>query len=502
MEGLRLHNSLSGNKEPFEPLHPPFVGLYVCGPTVYNDVHLGNCRTFLTFDILRRWLTWLGYRVRYVRNITDVGHLENDADDGEDKIGKKARLEQLEPMEVVQRYTVGFHEVMQRLNILPPSIEPTATGHIIEQIQMVEKILEQGLAYVVNGSVYFDVQAFEKRVGGYGALSGRKLDELIAGAGAGRRTLEGQDEKRHPADFALWKKASPQHIMRWPSPWGEGFPGWHIECSAMSTKYLGAEFDIHGGGFDLKFPHHECERAQNLACTGQGGPRYWMHSNMLTVQGKRMGKSEGNALWPRDIFSGDHPLLPRAYSPMTLRYMMMQAHYRSTLDFTPDALEAADKNLAKIREALGFLPQLTASGVSDFSWSSWQDSLSEALNDDLNVPLACARLLEGLKQIHQVAHKQAHISEEDLEALRSFLPRFVEEVLGLQIQEPAPSDASALQVLENVMGLLIQLRNEARISRNYTLADQIRDRLQKLGIQLADTREGTTWLLQGSSSAS
>lgn len=493
MAELRLYNTLTGRKEVFEPLHPPFVGLYVCGPTVYNDVHLGNCRTFLTFDILRRWLTWLGYRVRYVRNITDAGHLENDADDGEDKIGKKARLEQLEPMEVVQRYTVRFHEVMRLMNILPPSIEPTATGHIIEQIQMVEKILAEGLAYVVNGSVYFDVMAYERRYGGYGALSGRKLDELIAGAGAERRTLEGQDEKRHPADFALWKKASPQHIMRWPSPWGEGFPGWHIECSAMSTKYLGAEFDIHGGGFDLKFPHHECERAQNTAFCGKGGPLWWMHSNMLTVQGKRMGKSEGNAFWPHEIFSGNHSLLPKAYAPVVLRYMMMQAHYRSTLDFTPESLDAAEKNLEKIKEALRLLPELTVSDTSDFDWAGWIESITEALNDDLNVPLACARLLEGLKHIGNVARHQEKISSEDAKRLEDFLPRFVSDVLGLTWDMEKEDDASCRALLDGVMEMVIELRNEARKARNYSLSDHIRDSLQRLGIQLADTKDGTTW---------
>lgn len=493
MVSLKLHNSLTGRKEEFVPLHPPFVGIYVCGPTVYNDVHLGNCRTFLTFDILRRWLTHCGYRVRYVRNITDVGHLESDADEGEDKIARKARLEQLEPMEVVQRYTVAFHEVMRLLNIQPPSIEPTATGHIIEQIRMVERIIAEGLAYAVNGSVYFDVQAYEKRYGGYGQLSGRRLEELLAGAGAERRELEGQEEKRHPADFALWKKAAPQHLMRWPSPWGEGFPGWHIECSAMSLKYLGEEFDIHGGGFDLKFPHHECERAQNMAFSGKGGPRWWMHSNMLTVHGKRMGKSEGNAFWPQEIFSGSHPQLPKAYDPMTLRFALMQAHYRSTLDFTPDTLEAAEKNLEKIAGAIHILPYLQETGSSTYDWAAWKESIEEALNDDLNVPLAISRLLEGVRNVQQLKEGNGTIAGAHLELLRGFMPSFVKEVLGLDFQPQTHTDPQLKEKFDGIMKLLVDLRNDARRARNFPMADHIRQSLQKIGIQLADTREGTTW---------
>jgi len=498
MSDLRLYNSLTGNKELFEPLNPPFVGIYVCGPTVYNDVHLGNCRTFLNFDVLRRWLLFKGYRVRFVRNITDVGHLENDADEGEDKIGKKARLEQLEPMEIVQRYTVRFHEVMKLMNILPPDIEPSATGHIIEQIGMIQKIIENGLAYEMNGSVYFDVPTYQNKYQDYGSISGRKLEELIAGAGAERRALEGQEEKRHPADFALWKKASPQHIMRWSSPWGEGFPGWHIECSAMSAKYLGETFDIHGGGFDLKFPHHECEKAQNKAFSGSGGPRWWMHSNMLTVQGKRMGKSEGNALWPDDIFRGNHPLLPKSYSPMTLRYMMLQAHYRSTLDFTPEALDAADKNLEKISHALEVIQNLTSdisSAESDFKWSRWKSQVEEAMNDDLNVPLACSRLLEGIRHLLLVEQGKEKIADTDLENVVSFLPNFVEKVLGLMPSNKKLEIIQTEETLKKVIDFVLTLRQEARANKNFILADRIRQGIVEAGVHVADGKEGTTWHL-------
>lgn len=489
---LFLYNSYTGQKEKFEPLTPPFVGLYVCGPTVYSDVHLGNCRTFLTFDFLYRYLTFLGYKVRYVRNITDAGHLENDADEGEDKIAKKARLEQLEPMEIVQRYTVGFRDVMRKLNALPPSIEPTATGHIVEQIEMVKEIMKNGFAYEVNGSVYFDVQKYHEAYKNYGKLSGRIVEELIAGAGNEKRTLEGQDEKRNPADFAIWKKASPYHIMRWVSPWGLGFPGWHLECSVMSTKYLGAEFDIHGGGMDLKFPHHEAEIAQNTACCHKGGARFWMHGNMLTVNGKRMGKSEGNAFLPEQLFAGDHPLLEQAYSPMTVRFFILQAHYRSTLDFTNGGLQAAEKGYKRLMQALAALKTLKAGAKSDFDWSGWKNDVLAAMDDDLNTPVAVANLFEAVKRINSIVENKEQISAEDLSLIQAFIPTFVEDVLGL-INEEAGDNSGNLQLLDNAMKLIIDLRAEARLRKDFNTSDLIRDRLLECGIQLKDGKDGTSW---------
>lgn len=488
---LYLYNSITAAKEKFEPLSPPFVGMYVCGPTVYSDVHLGNCRTFLTFDLLYRYLLHSGYKVRYVRNITDAGHLENDADEGEDKIAKKARLEQLEPMEVVQRYTVGFRHVTGLFNMLPPSIEPTATGHIVEQIEMVKKIMEKGLAYEVNGSVYFDVLKYQAQYQNYGDLSGRKVDELLAGAGGEKRTLEGQDEKRNSVDFAIWKKASPYHIMRWVSPWGEGFPGWHLECSAMSTKYLGEEFDIHGGGMDLKFPHHEAEIAQNNACCGHSGPRVWLHSNMLTVNGKRMGKSEGNAFLPEQLFAGDHELLDKGYSPMAVRFFMLQAHYRSTLDFSNEALGAAEKGYRRLTDALAFLPELKAGNSSDFDWNTWKTEVYAAMNDDLNSPMAIAQLFEAIKRLNSIREGKEQISADDLQNMQAFVPLFVREVLGL-------ADESGLEGTEDhlapkLMELIINLRNEARFRKDFQTSDIIRDALKAAGVQLKDGKEGTGW---------
>lgn len=490
---LTLYNSYTAQKEVFEPLTPPFVGLYVCGPTVYSDVHLGNCRTFLTFDFLNRYLTFIGYKVRYVRNITDAGHLENDADEGEDKIAKKARLEQLEPMEIVQRYTVGFRDVMRKLNALPPSIEPTATGHIVEQIEMVKEIIQNGFAYEVNGSVYFDVLAYQEKFKNYGKLSGRIVDDLIAGAGNEKRTLEGQDEKRNPADFAIWKKASPYHIMRWVSPWGEGFPGWHLECSVMSTKYLGTEFDIHGGGMDLKFPHHEAEIAQNNACCKKGGARYWMHGNMLTVNGKRMGKSEGNAFLPDQLFAGDHPLLEQAYSPMSVRFFILQAHYRSTLDFTNAGLQAAEKGYKRLMQAIQTLAKLKPSASSDFDWSKWKQDIFDAMNDDLNTPVALAHLFEAVKRINSIAEAKESISSNDLDLIQNWIPYFVNEALGLLNEDEADSSEN-LQLLDGAMKLIIDLRAEARLRKDFATSDLIRDRLIEKGIQLKDGKEGTQWM--------
>jgi cysteinyl-tRNA synthetase len=490
-QDLQLYNSITASKEKFEPISPPFVGMYVCGPTVYSDVHLGNCRTFLTFDLLYRYLTHIGYKVRYVRNITDAGHLENDADEGEDKIAKKARLEKLEPMEIVQRYTVGFRHVMNLFNALPPSIEPTATGHIVEQIEMVKVIMEKGLAYEVNGSVYFDVVKYQEQFKNYGELSGRKIDELMAGAGSEKRTLEGQDEKRNPVDFAIWKKASPYHIMRWVSPWGEGFPGWHLECSAMSTKYLGEEFDIHGGGMDLKFPHHEAEIAQNNACCGHDGPRVWLHSNMLTVNGRRMGKSEGNAFLPEQLFAGDHELLEKGYSPMTVRFFMLQAHYRSTLDFSNEALGAAEKGFRRLTDALAFLPELRANGTSNFDWNSWKGDIYKSMNDDLNSPMAIAHLFEAVKRLNSIRENKEQIGEEDLQNIQTFIPLFVREVLGLA--DESSTDGEGDDLSPKLMELIINLRNEARFRKDFQTSDIIRDALKEAGIQLKDNKDGTGW---------
>jgi cysteinyl-tRNA synthetase len=455
-------------------------------------VHLGNCRTFLTFDLLFRYLTHLGYKVRYVRNITDAGHLENDADEGEDKIAKKARLEQVEPMEIVQRYTVGFRKVTGLFNMLPPSIEPTATGHIVEQIEMVKKILNAGFAYEVNGSVYFDVLKYQAHFKNYGDLSGRKIDELIAGAGAEKRTLEGQDEKRNAVDFAIWKKASPSHIMRWPSPWGEGFPGWHLECSAMSTKYLGEEFDIHGGGMDLKFPHHEAEISQNNACCGHSGPRFWLHSNMLTVNGRRMGKSEGNAFLPEELFSGNNLLSDKGYSPMTVRFFMLQAHYRSTLDFSAEALAAAEKGYRRLEDMMQFLPTLKSGSHSDYNWAEWKLQVYAAMNDDVNSPVAIAHLFDAIKRLNSVKEGKEHISERDLEDIQRFIPEMVHNVLGLA-DESEVQGKTEHDLLPGLMELIINLRNEARFRKDFHTSDVIRDALKNAGIQLKDGKEGTGW---------
>lgn len=484
---IYIYNTLTGEKEKFEPLNPPFVGMYVCGPTVYNDVHLGNCRTFISFDVVFRYLQHLGYKVRYVRNITDAGHLENDADEGEDKIAKRARLEQLEPMEVVQRYTVGFHRIMERFNVLPPSIEPTATGHIVEQIQMIKKILDQGLAYEVNGSIYFDVKKYMEKEP-YGELSGRNVDELIAGT----RELEGQSEKRNPLDFALWKKASPTHIMRWESPWGEGFPGWHLECSVMSTKYLGEVFDIHGGGMDLKFPHHECEIAQCTAAHQKKPVRYWMHANMLTLNGKRMSKSTGNTLLPQEIFTGQNSFLSKPYSPAVVRFFMLQAHYRSTLDISDEALAAAEKGFRRLMDALALMPGLKAGDYSTFDVHAVVQKVYDALNDDFNTPIAIAELFEIVRLINVINAGQETLTAADLQYLSERVKALVHDVLGL---EDDTRVATHSDKLDAVIQILIEMRQKARADRNFALSDQIRDQLLKAGIQLKDTKEGTTYTL-------
>lgn len=482
---LFLTNTLSRKKEEFVPLRPPHVGLYVCVPTVYSDVHLGNVRSFLSFDILFRWLSHLGYKVRYVRNITDVGHLVDDIDEGEDKIAKRARLEQLEPMEIVQKYTNGFHEVMRLFNILSPSIEPTATGHLIEQIGMIERILKNGYAYAANGSVYFDVPKYAEQYA-YGELSGRKIDELIANT----RDTEGMEEKRSPLDFAIWKKAAPHHLMKWPSPWGEGFPGWHLECSVMSTKYLGRTFDIHGGGMDLKFPHHECEIAQSVAADGAAPVRYWVHGNMLTVNGRKMAKSEGNGFTPEELLSGDHKLLEKGYSAMTVRFFMLQCHYGSTLDFSNAAMQAAEKGLERLMKAVDLLPALSASAQSDADIPGLEARCYAAMNDDLNTPVMIAELFEAVRIINSTKDGKQSLSAPDIERLDGLVRAMVFEVLGLQREQVVADDHKAM---DGLVKEFIRLRGEAKGRKDFATSDAIRDRLAALGIMLKDTKEGTTW---------
>ena len=486
---VSLLNSLSGKKEKFEPIHPGQVGMYVCGPTVYNRVHLGNARTFLTFDIIFRYFRYLGYKVRYVRNITDVGHLESDADEGEDKIAKKARIEQLEPMEVVKQYTEDFHEVMRQFNILPPSIEPSATGHIVEQIDTTRRLLEKGFAYEVNGSVYFDVKKYNASYP-YGILSGRKIEELMESG----RDLDSQDEKREKIDFALWKKASPSHIMRWPSPWGAGFPGWHIECTVMSTKYLGETFDIHGGGMDLKFPHHECEIAQATGANGKPPVHYWMHANMLTVNGQKMSKSQGNSFLPQELFSGNHPLLEKGYSPCTVRFFMLQSHYSSTLDFSNEALQAAEKGYRKLSQALktlnGMEPPTDGKNINAEKVEEMNKLSSDCfvnMSDDFNSAKTLAVLFEMSSRINDLKSGNASLHEVDAETFINFKNTFVgfmEEVLGLK--EEASQDE---RLLDSVLHVLIDLRKKARKDRNYALSDKIRDDLKNLGVQLMDGKD-------------
>lgn len=484
-QNLTLYNSLSGQKEIFQPLKEGCVGLYVCGPTVYSNVHLGNCRTFISFDMIFRYLKHLGYKVRYVRNITDVGHLENDADDGEDKIAKKAKLEQLEPMEVVQRYTVDFHQTLQKFNLLPPSIEPTATGHIIEQIALIKRMLQKGFAYEVNGSVYFDVIHFNQQHA-YGKLSGRNLEDMMANT----RELTAQDEKRNPQDFALWKKAGPQHLMRWPSPWSDGFPGWHLECTAMSTKYLGDTFDIHGGGIDLKFPHHDCEIAQAEASNGTSPVTYWLHANMLTLNGKKMSKSTGNHMYPSEIMSGENDFLSKAYAPAVVRFFMMQAHYTSVLDLSDAALQASEKGYHRLMEALETVETLNPGNSSNFDVNTWQQKCYDAMNDDFNTPILIAHLFEGVKHINLIKAGEESITQDDKTVLQNTLKTFVYEVLGLEKPSVVKENS---QTLNSLVALLIQLRNTARTNKDFATSDQIRDKLAALGIQLKDGKEGTTF---------
>jgi len=489
MSQIAIYNTLTRKKEVFEPLNPPHVGLYVCGPTVYGDPHLGHARPAITFDLLFRYLKHLGYKVRYVRNITDVGHLENDADEGEDKIAKKARLEQLEPMEVVQYYTDRYHSAMKLLNVLPPSIEPRASGHIIEQIELVKKIIDNGFAYERNGSIYFDVVKYNKKHN-YGILSGRNIDDLMANT----RQLDGQDEKQNPFDFALWKKASPQHIMRWPSPWSEGFPGWHLECSAMSTKYLGEPFDIHGGGMDLLFPHHECEIAQSVAANGKQAVRYWMHNNMITINGQKMGKSLGNFITLEELFKGTHRLLEQAYSPMTIRFFMLQAQYRSTLDFSNEALQAADKGLARLMAANRQLDRIKPSATSSVRVDLLKEKVYEALNDDLNSPVAIAVLFDWVRQINLLAEGKETINDSDLHELKSFFRTVIFDILGLVDEHTSGSKHAELTA--KLVEMLLSMRMEAKQRKDFATSDRIRDELAKLGVIVRDRKDGFDWELE------
>jgi cysteinyl-tRNA synthetase len=499
---LYIQNSLTRKKELFEPYNPPHVGMYVCGPTVYGDPHLGHARPAITFDLVFRYLSHIGYKVRYVRNITDVGHLEGDADAGDDKIGKKARVEELEPMEIVQYYTNRYHDAMNRLNVLSPSIEPHATGHIIEQIEMVRKILEAGFAYEVNGSVYFDIEKYSKKHT-YGILSGRKTDELISYT----RELGGQEEKKSSFDFALWKKATPEHLMHWPSPWGEGYPGWHLECSAMGTKYLGEQFDIHGGGMDLLFPHHECEIAQSVAANGKMPVRYWLHNNMITLNGQKMGKSLGNAVSLFEFFTGENPLLEKAYSPMTIRFFILQAQYRGTLDFSNEALQASEKGLKKLMAAWKTIGQLDSrqldnvilrnevtkdlnTQVTAFNASTFRQACYDAMNDDFNSPVVIAQLFDAARVINQVNDGKETLAPEEEALLAETYTTFMTDILGLVPEEAGQADDS---LVNDLMGAILTFRREARERKDFAASDRIRDELEKINIRIKDTKDGAVW---------
>lgn len=484
---IKIYNSLTGEKETFTPILQGNIGMYVCGPTVYSNVHLGNVRTFMSFDMIFRYFLHLGYNVRYVRNITDAGHLTDDGNVENDRFVKQTRLEKLEPMEIVQKYTVYFHKVLDLFNFLPPSIEPTATGHIIEQIELTEKLIEKGLAYVSNGSVYFDVLEYNKRGLNYGELSNRNIEDLFANT----RDLDGQNEKKNAPDFALWKKASPAHIMRWNSPWGEGFPGWHLECTAMSTKYLGETFDIHGGGLDLKFPHHECEVAQGKGCNGSSPVNFWMHANMLTMNGLRMSKSTGNFILPMELLNGENEFFEKAFSPSVVRFCFMQAHYRSVLDISNEAMVASEKGLNRLSEGIKLLDKISASNKSTIDITSWKKSCYDAMNDDFNTPILIAQLFEGVKYINLVNDGKESLTEADVKELKQTITTFVFDILGIQDEETASNNSDKLN---GVVEMLIKMRNEARANKNWAMSDQIRDELASLGIILKDGKEGTTFM--------
>ncbi|GEM50962.1 cysteine--tRNA ligase [Empedobacter brevis] len=482
---LKVHNSLTGQKETFEPINQDNVGMYVCGPTVYSNVHLGNVRTFMSFDMIYRYLKFLGYKVRYVRNITDAGHLTDDGNVENDRFVKQSKLEKLEPMEIVQKYTVDFHKVLEKFNLLPPTIEPTATGHILEQIALAEKLINLGFAYEVNGSVYFDVEAYNKKGLDYGELSNRNIEELINNT----RDLDGQGEKKNPVDFALWKNASPAHIMRWASPWGDGFPGWHLECTVMSTKYLGDYFDIHGGGMDLKFPHHECEIAQAKGSNGHEPVKYWMHANMLTMNGQRMSKSTGNYILPMQLVTGENDFFEKAFHPSVVRFCFLQAHYRSVLDISNDAMLASEKGYNRLVEALKTLESITPKKTSTVDIAELEKKLYAAMDDDFNTPILIAHLFDAVKMINSIKDSFENITAEDLDRLNVLMNGFVHEVLGLDTE--AVNESS--DKLDGVVKMLIEMRNQARVDKNWTLSDQIRDQLSALGIQLKDGAEGTTF---------
>jgi len=487
-QNLKIYNTLSRKKEKFEPLAPPFVGMYVCGPTVYGDPHLGHARPAISFDLVFRYLTHLGYQVRYVRNITDVGHLEQDLDHGEDKISRVARLSQMEPMEVVQKYTNEYRQKMQLLNVLPPSIEPQASGHIMEQQDLVSRILKKGFAYEKNGSVYFDVDKYN-RLHKYGKLSGRKTEDLLTNT----RELEGQEDKNNPLDFAIWKKAEPMHIMRWPSPWGEGFPGWHLECSAMRKRYLGEQFDIHGGGLDLLFPHHECEIAQTVADQGRESVRYWMHNNMITLNGQKMGKSLGNAINIEQFFSGSHELLEKAYNPMTIRFFMLQAHYRSTLDFTNQALQASEKGLDRLFEGMANIDKIKPAKASSRDPNIIEKAFHDAMLDDFNSPVAISHLFDGIKQINSASSGKDSFTEEDIRKLNVLYKYAVEDILGLS---PLLHDEDESALTGKLIDFLLQMRIDARECKDFKTSDRIRDELAALGVEVMDTKDGFDWKLK------
>lgn len=487
---LHIYNTLTRKKEHFVPLHEPFVGMYVCGPTVYGDAHLGHARPAITFDVLFRYLKYLGYKVRYVRNITDVGHLEHDADSGEDKIAKKARLEQLEPMEVVQYYLNRYHKAMDALNVLPPSIEPHASGHIIEQIELVKKILDNGYAYVSQGSVYFDVEKYNKDHR-YGILSGRNIEDMINTT----RALDGQEEKHNPIDFALWKCAQPEHIMRWPSPWSNGFPGWHCECTAMGKKYLGENFDIHGGGMDLIFPHHECEIAQAVASQGHEMVHYWMHNNMITINGQKMGKSLGNFITLDEFFTGKHPMLEQAYSPMTIRFFILQAHYRSTVDFSNDALQASEKGLARLLDAYASLLKLKPSAASTVDLKDLRQKCYDAMNDDLNTPIVISHLFDASRTINSIKDGKDTISEADLKELQDVFQLFVFDLLGLKDEARSGADNGSVEAFSKAVDLLLSIRQQAKANKDWATSDKIRNELTAMGFEIKDTKEGAEWKL-------
>lgn len=482
---LKLHNSLAGQKETFEPINQDNVGMYVCGPTVYSNVHLGNVRTFMSFDMIYRYLKFLGYKVRYVRNITDAGHLTDDGNVENDRFVKQSKLEKLEPMEIVQKYTVDFHKVLEKFNLLPPTIEPTATGHILEQIALAEKLIDLGFAYEVNGSVYFDVEAYNKKGLDYGELSNRNIEELINNT----RDLDGQGEKKNPVDFALWKNASPAHIMRWASPWGDGFPGWHLECTVMSTKYLGDYFDIHGGGMDLKFPHHECEIAQAKGSNGHEPVKYWMHANMLTMNGQRMSKSTGNYILPMQLVNGENDFFEKPFHPAVVRFCFLQAHYRSVLDISNDAMLASEKGYNRLVEALKTLETITPKKTSTVDIDELEAKLYTAMDDDFNTPILIAHLFDAVKMINSIKDSFENITAEDLERLKAIMNGFVHDVLGLDTE--AANESS--DKLDGVVKMLIEMRNQARVDKNWDLSDQIRDQLSALGIQLKDGADGTTF---------